>query len=70
MLGKRFGSTIIVAHVREPHGHDADGLAMLDRAARGGAAALKGGDRAYQRGGRRLATSPRLRTRCSSGRRG
>ena len=31
-LGKRFGSTIIVAYVREPHGHETDGPAMLDRA--------------------------------------
>jgi nucleotide-binding universal stress UspA family protein len=32
LLGKRFGSTLIVAHVREPGGRDADGPAMLDRA--------------------------------------
>ena len=32
LLGTRFGSTIIVAHVREPHGHKTDGPAMLDRA--------------------------------------
>src|SRR5713101_2660306 len=32
MLGKRFGSTIIVAFVREPGGRSGDGPAMLDRA--------------------------------------
>jgi len=32
LLGTRFGSTIVVAHVREPHGHETDGPAMLDRA--------------------------------------
>lgn len=32
LLGKRFGSTLIVAYVREPDARDADGAAMLDRA--------------------------------------
>jgi nucleotide-binding universal stress UspA family protein len=32
LLGKRFGSTIVVAYVREPGGRDADGVAMLGRA--------------------------------------
>ncbi len=32
LLGNRFGSTIIVAYVRERHGHRTDGAAMLDRA--------------------------------------
>jgi nucleotide-binding universal stress UspA family protein len=32
LLGKRFGSTIIVAYVREPGGPEANGTAMLDRA--------------------------------------
>jgi nucleotide-binding universal stress UspA family protein len=32
LLGKRFGSTIIVAYIREPDGRDIDGPAMLDRA--------------------------------------
>jgi len=32
VLGRRFGSTILVAYVREPHGRDADGAAMLERA--------------------------------------
>src|SRR3989449_9772699 len=32
LLGQRFGSTIIVAYVREPHGHETDGPAMPDRA--------------------------------------
>lgn len=31
-LGKRFGSTIIVAYVKEPDGRETDGPAMLDRA--------------------------------------
>ncbi len=32
VLGKRFGSSIIVAYVEEPGGRSADGAAMLDRA--------------------------------------
>lgn len=32
LLGTRFGSTIIVAYVREPGGPDVDGAGMLDRA--------------------------------------
>ena len=32
LLGKRFGSVIVVAYVREPRGHEVDGAAMLDRA--------------------------------------
>lgn len=32
VLGKRFGSTLIVAYVQEPDGRSADGAAMLDRA--------------------------------------
>jgi len=32
LLGKRFGSTLIVAYVRDPGGRDVDGPAMLDRA--------------------------------------
>ncbi len=32
VLGQRFGSTIVVAYVREPGGRDANGAAMLDRA--------------------------------------
>jgi len=32
LLGNRFGSTIIVAYVRERHGYQTDGAAMLDRA--------------------------------------
>ena len=32
LLGNRFGSTIIVAYVRERHGRQVDGAAMLDRA--------------------------------------
>jgi nucleotide-binding universal stress UspA family protein len=32
LLGKRFGSTLIVAYVRERGGHEVDGAAMLDRA--------------------------------------
>jgi nucleotide-binding universal stress UspA family protein len=32
VLGKRFGSTIVVAYVQEPGGRDADGVAMLERA--------------------------------------
>jgi nucleotide-binding universal stress UspA family protein len=32
LLGKRFGSTLIVAYVREPGPEEADGPAMLDRA--------------------------------------
>ncbi len=32
VLGKRFGSTLIIAYVHEPHGRSTDGAAMLDRA--------------------------------------
>jgi nucleotide-binding universal stress UspA family protein len=32
VLGKLFGSTIVLAHVREPRGREANGAAMLDRA--------------------------------------
>ncbi|HKW41321.1 MAG TPA: universal stress protein [Gemmatimonadales bacterium] len=32
LLGKRFGSSLIVAYVREPHAEQVDGAAMLDRA--------------------------------------
>src|SRR5439155_22711186 len=32
LLGNLFGSTIIVAYVRERHGYKTDGAAMLDRA--------------------------------------
>src|SRR5689334_25418691 len=32
LLGKRFGSTIIVAYVKEPDGRETDGPAMLERA--------------------------------------
>jgi nucleotide-binding universal stress UspA family protein len=32
VLGKRFGSTIVIAYVHEPDGREADGDAMLDRA--------------------------------------
>ncbi|PYO99738.1 MAG: hypothetical protein DMD61_06335 [Gemmatimonadetes bacterium] len=31
-LGKRFGSTVMVAYVKEPDGRETDGPAMLDRA--------------------------------------
>jgi nucleotide-binding universal stress UspA family protein len=32
LLGKRFGSTLVIAYVQEPGGSDADGVAMLGRA--------------------------------------
>ena len=32
VLAQRFGSTVVVAYVRERNGHAANGAAMLDRA--------------------------------------